>query len=719
MTRVLLLGMGRLAEQPGGLNRFTSELQDALRRHGCAVRSTAARPSDPLLLRLVRTAREARAGAGADVVDAHFALYAWWPVTQGALRRHPLVAHVHGSWAGESDADRWVVRSAKERVERAVYRRADRVVVLSGAVRELVVQRYGVDRARVVVVPPGVDRERFRPGPPSRERLGLPVDRPVVLTVRRLVPRTGVPVLIDAVAELPGAHLVVVGDGPERRSLEQRAEPLGERVTFAGRVPDDELPDWYRSADVSVVPSVAHEGWGLVVDESLACGTPVVASRLGGLPEALSRMPDDVLVPAGDQAALRDRLRGAWDGTSPLPTRQGCRDATRTSDWSAVAATTAELYAAVARPRVVVVGHCARPSGAELALVHLAPVLAEHVELTVVLGEDGPVADRLRSAGIAVDVLPLAGGSGGDRSIARGAVLPAARWSSRLAALLRRRRADVVHAWSTRAGLLCAPAARLAGVPLVTSARDRLAPDYLPDRSAALLRTVADRSAAVVVANSRTTLDTWRPVRARGVVVPSPGVVRDAVPRRSGGPFTVACLSRLDPWKGQDLVLQAFATAFPAGPQRLRLLGGSWFTGEDFAARLRTAAERLGMEDRLDLPGHCDDVAAELAEVDVVVAYSRSPEPFGQVVVDAMTAGRPVVVAAEGGPAESVRDGVDGLLVPPREPDALAAALRRLHDDAQLCTRLAGAGRRTAQAYEPARLGGRLAQLYREVLACR
>jgi glycosyltransferase involved in cell wall biosynthesis len=719
VTAVLLLGMGRPAEQPGGLNRFTAELDAALRRRGVQVRSVAARRSDPLRSRLVATARAARAAApDVDVVDAHFALYAWWPLTAGALRRHPLVVHVHGSWAAESAGEAWLVRTAKERLERAVYRRAGRVVVLSEAVRDLVTQRYAVDPARVVVLRPGVDREHFRPGPAVRERLGLPPDRPVVLTVRRLVPRTGVPVLLEALAGVPDAHLAVVGDGPERGRLERLAAPLAGRATFAGAVVDSELPDWYRSADVCVVPSVAHEGWGLVVDESLACGTPVLASRLDGLPEALAAFDDDVLVPAGDAGGLRTRLRTALDGSAPLPDRDRCRASTEGRDWSAVAAATADLYTAVLRPHVVVVGHCARPSGAELALLHLAPQLVRHVELTVVLGEEGPVAVALRRAGVAVDVLPLAGGSAGGRSSVRGAALPAAVWSLRLAALLRRRRADVVHAWTTRAGLPCAPAARLAAVPLVCSARDRLAADYLPDRTARLLRTVADRSAVAVVANSPTTLATWRPSRAHGTVVASPGVVRTAVPRAAGGVFTVGCLSRLDPWKGHDLVLEAFALAFPAGRQRLRLLGAAWFDGDDVADRLGRTARRLGVGHRVDLRGHRDDVAAELAEIDVVVAYSRSPEPFGQVVVDAMTAGRPVVAAAEGGPAETVTDGVDGLLVTPREPAALAAALRRLHDDPALAARLAAAGRVTAQRYTAERLGGELATVYREVLAC-
>jgi glycosyltransferase involved in cell wall biosynthesis len=712
---VLVLGMGDVREQPGGLNRYVAELTSALRD----VATVTVSPSTPLVQRLVAASREARRAARrADVVDAHFALYALWPVVAGSLRRQPLVVHVHGPWAAEGDDGR-LVRMVKRRVERAVYERAARVVVLSDWMRDVVVGSYGVDPARVVVLPPGVDRDRFSPGPSERARLGVPGDRPLLLTVRRLVPRMGVDVLLRAVATLPSVHLAVVGDGAERRRLEQLARELdlADRVAFAGRVADTDLTAWYRSADVTVVPSVAHEGWGLVVDESLACGTPVVGSRLGGLPSALAVAPD-ALVPPGDADALARRLRGALDGTAPLPDAAACRAATAGRDWAAVAARTVALYRAAARPRVVVVGHCARPSGAELALLSLAPELAREVDLTVVLGEDGPVAQRLRQCGVPVDLLPLPGGlAARRRDDARvppvgGAALHAAR----LAALLRRRRASVVHAWTLKAGLTAAPAARLAGMPLVWSARDRLAADYLPRRTAGLVRVAADRLADVVVANSAATLVTWSPQRARGTVVASPGVVRDAVPRRTGTPFTVACLSRLAPHKGQDLVVRAFARAFLDGEARLRVLGAAWFGEDDWASQLRGLATRLGVADRVDLVGHRDDVAAELAEVDVVVAYARVAEPFGQVVVDAMTAGRAVVAAAEGGPADTVTDGVDGLLVAPRDPVALAAALRRLHDDAELRGRLADGGVRTARRYRPERLAGELLAVYREVV---
>ena len=243
MTPVpLLVGMGSTADQPGGLNRFLESLHGALRAGGLPARTLVSRPGPPLALRLLRTARSARRLApGTDVVDVHFPLYAWWPVTRGALRRIPLVVHLQGPWAQESAANGVGGRLAhlvKEAVQRDVTRRAAAVVVLAEAGRAEAV-RLGAHPARVEVVPPGVDRSRFAPGRADRRALGLPPDAPVVLTVRRLVPRTGVDVAIRAVALLPGVHLAVVGDGPERPALAALTARLGvgDRVGSRARWP--------------------------------------------------------------------------------------------------------------------------------------------------------------------------------------------------------------------------------------------------------------------------------------------------------------------------------------------------------------------------------------------------------------------------------------------------------------------------------------------------
>jgi glycosyltransferase involved in cell wall biosynthesis len=149
------------------------------------------------------------------------------------------------------------------------------------------------------------------------------------------------------------------------------------------------------------------------------------------------------------------------------------------------------------------------------------------------------------------------------------------------------------------------------------------------------------------------------------------------------------------------------------------VVGGALFGEEEYEASLHRDAARLGIAERVEFRGHRLDVAPEWACLDVAVHASVTPEPFGQVVVEAMTAGLPVVAAAAGGPAEVVTDGVDGILVPPGDVDLLAAALRRLAADADLRDRLGQAGRTRAAAFRPEAVAASVMELYRAVLAQR
>jgi glycosyltransferase involved in cell wall biosynthesis len=167
---------------------------------------------------------------------------------------------------------------------------------------------------RVVVVHPGVDLSRFCPGPRDdqvRRSLGAAPEDLLVGIVGRVDPRKGVQVLVEAMGmvqgELAPSRLVVVGDtgtGPPafKRDLEARArEVLGDRVVFAGRRND--VPDVMRALDVLVNASV-HEPFGLTVLEAMACGTPVIGTRAGGVPEFVTDGESGLLVPPFDAAAL-------------------------------------------------------------------------------------------------------------------------------------------------------------------------------------------------------------------------------------------------------------------------------------------------------------------------------------------------------------------------------------------------------------------------------
>ncbi|HVS84787.1 MAG TPA: glycosyltransferase [Gaiellaceae bacterium] len=713
---VLLVGMGSFPEQPGGLNRFAFGLLDALPDArlvalgpgGGHPRATLAGDRrSPLPLRLLAFRRGALPLlADADVVDVHFALTA--SALVGRLDARPLVVHFHGPWADESvvHGGSRLGAAAKRALERRIYRRARVVITLSEAFRRLAIERYRLDPARVHVVPPGIDLERFSPGDrrAARRRLGLPEEAFVVASLRRLAPRMGLDVLVAAWPEVrrarPDALLVIAGDGPERARLESVAD---EDVRFLGSLDEERVPDLYRAADVCAVPSRALEGFGLVVAEALACGTPSVVSDVGGLPEAVGSLDPSLVVPAGDGPALAARLLG------PLPDETACRAHAELLSWSRSAERHLELYAEASRRRVVFLDHTAKLSGGELALARTLPAL--DVDAHVVLGEEGPLAALLRRNGIATEVLPFAAASRSRHELR--SPLDAVRtlvYAVRLARRLRALRPDAVHANSLKSGLYGGIAARLAGVPFVWHVRDRISADYLPRPAVALVRAALRFLPAAVIANSRATAAT---LPREATVVPSPVDVDEIAPVPHDG-LRVGILGRIAPWKGQHVFVDAFSRAFPDGGAVARIIGAPLFGAEEeaYEESLHRLPSALALNGRLEFAGFRDDVAAELASLDVLVHASTIPEPFGQSVAQGMAAGLAVVATAEGGPAEYVEPGRTGLLYPPGDVDALAAALRTLADDPDLRARLGAAARERAHDFAPETVARLLESVY-------
>ena len=167
-----------------------------------------------------------------------------------------------------------------------------------------------------VVIPPGVDGERFHPIDADvratvRRRFGLDPDRPLVLGVSRLVPRKGFDIVIDAVSALDGVQLAIAGGGRDRKRLERRARG---RAQFLGRVPDADLPDLYACADVFAMccrdrwRGLEAEGFGIVFLEAAACGVPAIAGRSGGSHEAVADGETGYVVAPRDVGAVRESI---------------------------------------------------------------------------------------------------------------------------------------------------------------------------------------------------------------------------------------------------------------------------------------------------------------------------------------------------------------------------------------------------------------------------
>jgi len=269
-------------------------------------------------LSLIRFVARLRRSFPFEVIDAHFAFPDGLAATLLArLFSCPVVITLRGS----------IVRLSGYRFHRPqlrwALRRADRVTAVSQSLKDVAVG-LGIPADHVRVIPNGVDSTAFRPMEQreARRLCGLPESATVLLTVAGIYEGKGQQTVVDLlpslVARYPEAIYVMIG-GPRpgetyQRRLQASIRRLGldRQVLFAGPRPQGELRQWFSAADVSVL-ATQSEGWPNVLLESLACGTPVVATRVGGAPEIVRHGEDGFLVPHGDPAALGDALLLALD----------------------------------------------------------------------------------------------------------------------------------------------------------------------------------------------------------------------------------------------------------------------------------------------------------------------------------------------------------------------------------------------------------------------
>ena len=375
-------------------------------------------------------------------------------------------------------------------------------------------------------------------------------------------------------------------------------------------------------------------------------------------------------------------------------------------------------------PKVVVfVDHAAALGGAERSLLLLLKHLDRDHWQPHLACPPGPLAEAARALGVPVHTFPLP-------RLRRSARFPLdllAR-AARLARLTSTIGARALVANTVRAAFYTAPAARLARRPFIWHMRDFWLSESRPRRPQ--LDTWGKRllcvAAAHVIANSQATAR-HLPCPDRVRVIYNGIEVDRYDPLMEGTPFReahgiprdvplVGTVGRLRPWKGQDRFLRVLARV-----RRIRedvwgvVVGGTPFQVEDdYPQRLRLLARELGVADQVAFTGHLEDVRPALAAMDVFV-HAGDPEPFGLVVVEAMAMAKPVVAFAHGALPEIVADGETGLLVPPEDEEALAAALDSLLADSSRALRLGRAGRtRAATRFTATRMAQEVMSLLEE-----
>lgn len=298
-------------------------------------RITAEAPRFDVKVKAIPIGRKGPAGIAAmrsllqerrfDVVNTHSSTDTWLTALSrtGMLDAPPIVRTRHISAPVPKNLPtRWLYTQATARI-----------VTTGERLRKMVIDETGVPADRVVSVPTGIDLERFRSGgdrAAARAQLGLPASSQLVGIVATLRSWKGHRYLLEAIAASArnDIHLVIVGDGPQRESLEKRAAELGiaGRVRFAGN--QDDVAPWLAAFDLFCLPSYANEGVPQALMQAMACGLAVVTTPVGSIDEIVADGETGVLVPPEDAARLGaaiERLLGDDDLRRAIGRRAAAR----------------------------------------------------------------------------------------------------------------------------------------------------------------------------------------------------------------------------------------------------------------------------------------------------------------------------------------------------------------------------------------------------------
>ncbi len=324
--------------------------------------------------------------------------------------------------------------------------------------------------------------------------------------------------------------------------------------------------------------------------------------------------------------------------------------------------------------RVLYIDHTAKLGGGEIFLLNLLLVLQDNITPVVVLFEDGPLKTELERRNIEVHIFKASNALVTSRKESLARVSPeliqrgisSVNTALRLSQLIMKLNVDLVHTNNLKACLIGGVAARLARKPLVWHVHDRISADYLPQSMVSLVRTMVKVMPTAVVANSVSTLATLNLSTSKRNTVIYPGVKVGEPPvhRSWNQPVRIGIVGRISEWKGQHIFLEIASRVLKVYPATEWVIVGAALFGEDsYSEQLKARAAEPDLKGHVIFRGFQSDVVTEMRSLDIVMHCSISPEPFGQVITEAMVLQKPVIATGAGGVLEIIEDRQSGLLV--------------------------------------------------------
>lgn len=606
---------------------------------------------------------------------------------------------------------------------------ADRTTIICGAAFDRYVRVGAVPAKKLELVPNGIDTRRFTPSPEAREatRNSLDVGRKFVwLAVGRLVEQKNYSGLLRALAMLPGGDWVVLiaGDGPLRERLQSECEQLGltDRVTFAGA--DENIWRLYNAADALVMSS-HYEGLSIALLEAASMGLPAVVTDVGGNGEAVVDGQTGYVVEPNNPRRLAEAMQTLQ--SAPASVRRSFGHAARqhcvkTFRLETIIDRWIDLYSRYlsSRPvsqsehgstcvKILYVITRAERGGAQVHLLDLLTHLPPEVKPVIATGENGFLCDAAASLGVPVRRIPHL-----TQPISP---LNDLRALSEIIAAIREESPDLVHAHTSKAGLLARLAARRTGTPAVFTAHTWSFADGIPAKRQ-WLAIPLERLAASLGGKIISVSQANKEMAVRRAIAHPDSLVRiwngvPDVPLRAspgaGNPPTMIMIARFVPQKDHLLLIEAVSRL--EGDWRLLLVGDG-----PLRPKIEDAIARSGLEQRVECLGDRSDIDNLLAGADLAVLATRW-EGLPLCILEAMRAGLPVVANDVGGVAEAVTDGVTGYLTRVGDVEQMRNRIGQLLASKQLLRSMGAAARaRYERDFEVGAMAKATWDLYRDVM---
>ncbi|MEH2197301.1 glycosyltransferase family 4 protein [Nostoc sp.] len=373
--------------------------------------------------------------------------------------------------------------------------------------------------------------------------------------------------------------------------------------------------------------------------------------------------------------------------------------------------------------RIFFLDQSGKPGGAELCLIDIAKPYSHHA--LVGLFADGPFKDLLQQNHIPVEVLATQAIQVRKES----SLVQGLKSLGQLAPLITKvikkaREYDLIYANTQKALVVGALASFFSHRPLVYHLHDILSTEHFSQTNLRIAINLANRFASLVIANSQASKIAFLQAGGRSDIIevvyngfdPKNYQTDESdiskLQKKLGleGKFVVGHFSRLAPWKGQHILIDALAKC----PQEVIaiLVGDALFGEQDYVQKLHQQVAELGLENRVKFLGFRSDIPQLMTACNLVAHTSTSPEPFGRVIVEAMLCGKPVVAAKAGGVMELVEHGLNGFLVTPGEPQELAQVIITCLQETEITATIANNAKTTAsRRFDVATINQQIAQL--------